>query len=82
MNIKEATKRACQEATLIDALSFICLWESERAIKQAIKNNKTGYVDADGKAWDTCFKHCIKSVMDAWFTIDVKESYRIKGIKK
>ena len=66
MNIDEALEKAKKEPTLVDALSWICVWESERAIKQAIRNNKVGYVDADGKGWDTCFKHCIERVMEVY----------------
>jgi len=56
MNFTEAAKRACEEPTLIDALSFICIWNSERAIKQALRNK--------GKHWETFFRICIKEVMD------------------
>ncbi len=62
MNITEALEIACKEPTLIDALSWICVWESERAIKQA----KEGLVDADGKGWDTCFKFCIERVYEKY----------------
>ena len=57
-NLVEATKRACQEPTLLDALTFICIWESERAIKQA-KENPT---------WETCFKISLKSVFENYNT--------------
>lgn len=66
MNIQEAVNRACEEKELIDALTFICNWEADRAIKQAIKNHDENYVDADGKGWDTCFKICIKEVLNLW----------------
>lgn len=56
MNIDEAVLRACQEPTLVDALSFICLWESERMVKQ-VRTNPT---------WDTCFKYCIDQVMKVY----------------
>ncbi len=56
MNITEATKRACEEPTLLDALSWICVWESERVVKQAKKNEQ----------WETCFKVCLRSVLDEW----------------
>lgn len=62
MNITEATERACKLPTMLDALTYICVWESERAIKQA----KKGLRDADGKGWDTCFKACLKSVMERY----------------
>lgn len=64
MNITEATERACKEPTLLDALSFICIWETERVVKQAkadkIVNPNTG------ARWETCFKVSLKSVMDRW----------------
>lgn len=62
MNITEATEKACQEPTLLDALSWICVWESERIVKQAKKNLR----DADSKNWDTCFRFCIKQVMEKY----------------
>jgi len=62
MNINQAAERACQEPTLLDALTWICVWESERAIKQAKKN----LVDVEGKVWDTFFKICLKSVIDKY----------------
>ncbi len=60
MNLKEATKIACREPTLLDALTWICVWESERIVKQAKKEIR----DMDGKGWDTCFKICLKSIID------------------
>ena len=62
MNINEAVAIACKEPTLLDALSWICVWESERAIKQARLNQR----DADGKGWDTCFRICLKMVMEKY----------------
>ena len=60
MNIDQAVTRACEEQTLLDALNWICVWESERAIKQAREQYGSG---ADGAGWDTCFKHCLDRVM-------------------
>lgn len=53
-NITEATKRACEEPTLLDALTWICIWESERVVKQARKSMQ----------WETCFKVCLQSVLE------------------
>jgi hypothetical protein len=63
MNLTEAVERACQEPSLIDALSWICVWESERAIQQALEWQKTGVSTAAYGSWDTCFKPCIEEVM-------------------
>lgn len=65
MNINEAVTRACQEPTLLDALTFICVWESERAINQARFNYGSG---SNGAGWDTCFRHCLKEVMNNYET--------------
>jgi hypothetical protein len=62
MNINDAVKIACKEPTLLDALTWICVWNSERAIKQAKKNLR----DADGKGWDTCFRICLKNIMEKY----------------
>ena len=62
--ISEAVKKACEEPTLLDALSWICVWESERAIKQAL--------NSQGTKWDTCFKHILKQVMDQYKIISEK----------
>lgn len=53
MNITEATNKACRKSTLEDALTFICIWETERIVKQTRANCQ----------WETCFKVCIKSVL-------------------
>lgn len=56
MNATEAVSRAVEEPTLAKALSWICVWECERAIRQAKSNPQ----------WETCFEYCIKAVMEAW----------------
>lgn len=61
MKINEAVERACQEPTLLDALSWICVWESERIVEQA-----KGLRSHDGRSWDTCFKICLGRVMRRW----------------
>jgi len=67
MNLNEAVIKACKEKTLLDALSFIAIWESERAIQQALEFNKTKVsTSSEGKCWDTCFKVCFESVIKQW----------------
>lgn len=68
MRIAEAVEKACQEPSLVAALSFICLWESERIVKQAHKNltNNTPANPDTGQMWETCFEICIKSVLDRY----------------
>jgi len=62
MNITEAVERACQEPTLVKALSWICVWESERVVRQAKRELR----DFDGKGWDTCFKVCLMNVAEKY----------------
>lgn len=56
MNITKAVNKACQEPTLIDALTWICTWESERIVKQARENS----------TWETLFRYCIREVMEQY----------------
>ena len=64
MNITEAVNRACEEPTLLGAQTWICIWESERAIKQARENYGSG---TDGAGWDTCFGICLKLVTEEYW---------------
>lgn len=57
MNFKEATDRACEEDTLLDALTYICIWESERVVKQARANDQ----------WETCFRISLKGVIETYW---------------
>jgi len=57
MNFVEATNRACEENTLLKALTHICIWESERVVKQARTNEQ----------WETCFGICLKGVMEEYW---------------
>jgi len=76
LSLTEATERACGEPTLIDALSWICIWETERVVKQALKGCrlgddgqiyvKPGMATPKGGGWDTCFTICLAAVMEEW----------------
>jgi hypothetical protein len=69
MNIDQAVERACQEPTLVDALSWIAIWETERVIGQALRWKETGVSEAShGGGWDTCFKYCFTRVLTQWAT--------------
>jgi ABC-type nitrate/sulfonate/bicarbonate transport system substrate-binding protein len=57
MNIIEAVQEACKEPTLLKALSWIAVWESERVVK---------VVRATKGPWDTCFYICFKMVTEEW----------------
>lgn len=64
MNVIDAVKKACMEPTLLDSLSWICIWESERIVRQA-KMNKVVNIET-GARWETCFKHCLGLVIDQY----------------
>lgn len=66
MTLREAVARACQEPTLLDALAWIAIWETERVVQQAIRNEKSGERNPDGSQWDTCFKLSFQDVMSTW----------------
>jgi hypothetical protein len=57
MNLTEAAAKACEELTLIDALVYISVWETERIVKQARAN----------ETWETCFKVSFEEVFKEWF---------------
>lgn len=69
MNLHQAVARACEEGSLFDALTYIAVWELERAIAQMREYDRTGIrTGANGGAWDTCFRRCFEAVTDAWET--------------
>lgn len=69
MSLSQAVDRACEEKSLVDALTYIAVWESERAIAQARELDRTGIrTGGNGGGWDTCFRSCFTAVMEAWET--------------
>lgn len=68
LTINQAVAKACEEPTLLDAMSWICVWESERAIKQASERYGSG---VNGAGWDTCFKVCLKLVMESYVPVKI-----------
>lgn len=64
MNIDEAVARACEEPTLVDALSWIAIWEVGRVVAQVREFDKTGVSTAShGGAYDTAFASCFRQVL-------------------
>ena len=78
-NLTEAVAVACQQPTLLEALTFICIWESERAINQARFNYGSG---SDGAGWDTCFGICLKNVIDKYPKEQNRDNEKISKILK
>ena len=68
MNLEQAVHAACGHKTLNEALTFICVWESERVVAQAIKNHDAGTVEPNGQKWETCFATCIRRVLAEYKT--------------
>lgn len=66
MNYTEAATKACEQPTFLIALSWMALWECERAIQQALQNEKEGTKNPDGSKWDTCFTVCFQEVSKQW----------------
>jgi hypothetical protein len=66
MNLNEAVSRACEEPSLLKALTWICVWDADRAVKQAIGNTQAGTRGPGGELWDTCFEICLKAVFDVF----------------
>jgi hypothetical protein len=65
MNFQEAVDIACEEPTLLDALSWISIWEFERVLPLAHKFlNGESPRQLDGRGWDTCIKYLHKQVME------------------
>mgnify|MGYP000848825405 CR=1 FL=1 len=80
MNFQEAIDRACEEPTLLDALSWIAVWENERVIPIA-HSFLSGEIprNPDGSGWTSCFKFLIKEVMEQY---DQQRTLRkLKAIK-
>jgi hypothetical protein len=70
MNIDQAVARACEEPTLVKALSWIAVWEAERVVKQAFRWKESGGIStaSHGGGYDTCFEYCFTRVLTAWAT--------------
>jgi recombinational DNA repair protein RecT len=67
MNLDQAVIKACKEESLVDALTWIAIWETERVVQQAKKYFETGVSTASHNGgWDTCFKICFEKVLNTY----------------
>ena len=67
MTVVEVAVRACREPTLVKALSWMAIYETERVVRQAIRWRETGVsTAASGGGWDTCFEACFEAVFAEW----------------
>lgn len=62
---QDALNTAIAMPSLEEALTYVCIWESERIVKQARFNFGSG---SDGAGWDTCFGYIIQETMKAYMT--------------
>ncbi len=62
LNHDEAVRRACEEPTLVKALAFAAVWESERVVRQALDYRANGV----STVWDTCFERCLGEVLEQY----------------
>lgn len=57
-SLTDILNRACEEPTLLDAISFISVCDTERAVAQARRNNF--------ESWETCSKYLIGELLKKW----------------
>ena len=81
LSLSEAVKEACKQPTLLDALSWIAVWEGERAIQQAKKYFETGVSTASMGGWDTLFRICFKEVISNYIEVPGRKISRKKALK-
>jgi hypothetical protein len=66
MGLPEIVKRACDEKTLLDALTFAAIWEGDRLAHQAMEFQRTGISTAAYGSYDMCFGVTFRAVADEW----------------
>lgn len=64
MTLDEMLKKAVEMPLLLDALTFACVWESERIVKQARAHEQ----------WETCFRVTLEATMKAWFKQKIEKT--------
>jgi hypothetical protein len=70
-NIEDAVKKACKQPTLLDALTYMAIWESGRIVEQAKDN--LAMANLGMKSWDSCFNYCFKKVFEEYPMAIVRE---------
>ena len=60
LSFPEAVERACQEPTLLDALTWVALWETTRIVAQAVRNERD---PRTGALYDTCFTWYFEQIL-------------------
>jgi hypothetical protein len=62
--LQEQIAIACKEPTLAKALAHIAVWEADRAVRQALRNE----VGPSGQTWDSCFGYMFEELLKAYPT--------------
>ena len=65
VSLNQAIERAAAEPTLKEAFAWIAVWETDRAVRQAVESYRTGVRTTDGM-YDTSFRFCFDRLMEAW----------------
>lgn len=71
-SFQEALRWACEEPTLVKALAWICLWECDRAVRQALRNDAARREGRDhpptshGGLYETCFEFALGRTLERW----------------
>lgn len=78
--LKIAVSIAAQEGSLLDALTSIAAWESDRAVHQALEQQKTSVSTAARGSCDTCFRTSIAAVLNK-FEGEVNRFHESKYVK-
>jgi len=52
----DIVRKACEQPTLLEALTWIAIWETDRAVRQA----------REGVQYDTCFKFLFEQVFQCY----------------
>ena len=66
MPLHEAVAKACKEPTLEAALAWIAVWETDRVVKQALRNTESNERTPEGGLYETCFGVCFRAVLKAY----------------
>lgn len=63
MKLDQILKNALEKPTLVDALSYVAVWENDRAVHEALRNHENKVRTFEGGLWETCFKFLFGEVL-------------------
>lgn len=71
-SFEEALRRACEEPTLAEALTWLAIWDCDRAVHQALRNDaarrehREHPATSHGGLYETTFLICFKRLLERW----------------